>query len=147
MKKNPVETILGFCVLIFAGVFLFFAASRVDRKAISGYEVTANFLKIGGLEVGSDVRIAGIKVGSVLATNLKTDDYTADVVLSIDNSVKLPIDTVAAISDVGMMGGKYVALTPGKSKILLTHKSKIQNTKNYKSLEDSVSEFIFLSTN
>ena len=147
MKKNPVETILGFCGLIFAGVFLFFAASRVDRKAISGYEVTANFLKIGGLEVGSDVRIAGIKVGSVLATNLKTDDYTADVVLSIDNAVKLPIDTVAAISDVGMMGGKYVALMPGKSKILLTHNSKIQNTKNYKSLEDSVSEFIFLSTN
>ncbi|MBQ8250479.1 MAG: MCE family protein [Alphaproteobacteria bacterium] len=147
MKKNPVETILGFCVLIFTGVFLFFAASRVDRKSISGYEVTANFLKIGGLEVGADVRIAGIKVGSVLETNLKTDDYTADVVLSIDNAVKLPIDSVAAISDVGMMGGKYVALTPGKSKILLTHNSKIQNTKNYKSLEESVSEFIFLSTN
>ncbi len=147
MKKNPVETILGFCVLIFTGVFLFFAASRVDRKSIDGYHVTANFLKIGGLEVGSDVRIAGIKVGSVLSTKLNADDYTADVVLSIDNTVKLPLDTEAAISDVGMMGGKYVSLTPGKSKALLTHNSQIQNTKNYKSLEDSVSEFIFLSTN
>ncbi len=147
MKKNPVETILGFCVLIFTGVFLFFAASRVDTKAVDGYHVHANFLKIGGLEVGADVRIAGIKVGSVLSAKLNAEDYTADVVLSIDNAVKLPVDTLAAVADVGMMGGKYVALTPGKSKILLSDEGKISQTKNYKSLEDSVSEFIFLSTN
>lgn len=147
MKKNPVETVLGFCVLIFTGVFLFFAASRVDTKAVDGYHIKANFLKIGGLEVGADVRIAGIKVGSVLSTKLNSEDYTADVVLSIDNHVKLPIDTEAAVSDVGMMGGKYVALKPGKSKTLLEENGQISNTKNYKSLEDSVSEFIFLSTN
>ncbi len=146
MKKNPVETILGFFVLIFAGVFLFFAASKVDTKQIVGYNVTANFMKIGGLEVGSDVRISGIKVGSVLATVLNQDTYTADVVLSIDNSVKLPVDTVAAIADVGVMGGKYVRLEPGKSRETLKNNGRIENTKNYKSLEDSISEFIFLST-
>ena len=147
MKKNPVETILGFCVLIFAGVFLFFAGSRVDTKAIEGYKVHANFLKIGGLEVGSDVRIAGIKVGSVMSTTLNQEDYTADVVLSIDHSISLPEDTLAAVSDVGVMGGKYVSLTPGKSKVLLRDQGRISQTKDYKSLEDSVSEFIFLSTN
>lgn len=146
MKKNPVETILGLSVLIFTGLFLFFASSRVDTKAITGYELTANFMKIGGLEVGADVRISGIKVGSVLSTKLNADDYTADVILSIDNSVKLPEDTVAAIADVGFMGGKYVSLEPGKSRKLLTNNSKLENTKNYKSLEDSISEFIFLST-
>ena len=147
MKKNPVETILGFGVLVFVGVFLFFAGSRVDTKSIEGYTLHANFSKIGGLETGADVRISGIKVGSVMATKLNPDDYTADVVLSIDDSVKLPIDTEAAISSVGVMGGKYVALIPGKSKIVLAPKGKIVHTKNYKSLEDSVSEFIFLSTN
>lgn len=146
MKKNPVETILGFFVLIFAGVFLFFAGSRVDIKKIEGYTVAANFMKIGGLEVGSDVRISGIKVGSVLSTNLNQEDYTADVYLSIDSSVRLPIDTVASISDVGIMGDKYVRLEPGKSQAVIKDNGRIIKTKNYKSLEDSVSEFIFLST-
>ncbi len=146
MKKNPVETILGIFVLVFTGVFLFFAASKVDTKTIKGYNVTANFMKIGGLEVGADVRISGIKVGSVISTVLNQDTYTADVVLSIDNSVSLPADTLAAIADVGVMGGKYVRLEPGKSKELLKNNDRIINTNNYKSLEDSISEFIFLST-
>jgi len=145
MKKNPVETILGFGVLIFATLFLFFASSRIDTKKIDGYTVSANFLKIGGLEVGSDVRISGIKVGSVLSTKLNKDDYTADVYLNIDSSIKLPIDTVAAIEDVGIMGDKYVRLEPGKSQAVLKNGDKLTQTQNYKSLEDNVSEFIFLS--
>lgn len=146
MKKNPVETILGFCVLIFTGLFLFFAASRVDIKRIEGYKITANFSKIGGLEVGSDVRISGIKVGSVMATRLNPQDYTADVELSIDQNVKLSIDTIAGIADVGMMGDKYVRLEPGKSQAILKDGDMITQTHSYKSLEDNISEFIFLST-
>ena len=102
--------------------------------------------KIGGLEVGSDVRISGIKVGSVLSTVLNKDDYTADVYMSIDPTVQLPDDTVAAIADVGIMGDKYIRLEPGKSGKLLKENDRILQTKNYKSLEDNVSEFIFLST-
>ena len=146
MKKNPVETILGFFVLIFTGLFLFFAASRVDIKRIEGYTITANFSKIGGLEVGSDVRISGIKVGSVMATRLNPQDYTADVELSIDQNVKLPIDTSAGIADVGMMGDKYVRLEPGKSQAILKDGGTMTQTRSYKSLEDNISEFIFLST-
>ena len=145
MKKNPVETILGFCVLIFAGVFLFFASSRVDTKKIDGYTVSAGFAKIGGLEVGSDVRISGIKVGSVLETKLDKEDYSAEVILNIDSTINLPIDTVAAIADVGIMGDKYVRLEPGKSQAVLHPGDRIRQTRNYKSLEDNVSEFIFLS--
>ncbi len=146
MKRNPIETILGFCVLFFTISFLFYASGRVDTKKIGGYTVIANFSKIGGLEVGSDVRISGIKVGSVLATELKPDDYTADVYLSVDSNMKLPIDTVATIADVGIMGDKYVRLEPGRAQAVLKENDRILQTKNYKSLEDSVSEFIFLST-
>lgn len=145
MKKNPIETILGVFVLFFAVVFLIYASSRVDTKKVDGYQVRANFSKIGGLEIGSDVRISGIKVGVVLDTNL-TDDYTADVVLSIDSAVQLPIDTEATIADVGLMGGKYVRLTPGKASVILKPGEYLTKTQNYKSLEDSISEFIFLST-
>ena len=146
MKRNPIETILGFCVLFFTITFLFYASNRVDTKKIGGYTVVANFSKIGGLQVGSDVRISGIKVGSVMATELKPDDYTADVYLSIDSSVKLPIDTEATIADIGIMGDKYVRLEPGRAQAVLKENERIMRTQNYKSLEDSVSEFIFLST-
>ena len=77
---------------------------------------------------------------------MNQDDYTADVLLSINSNVNLPIDTLAAIADAGLMGDKYVRLEPGKSRALLKEGSKMLNTKNYKSLEDNVSEFIFLST-
>ena len=146
MKKNPIETILGFLVLIFACLFLCFGFSRIDTKDISGYTVVANFSKIGGLGAGADVRIAGLKVGSVLKTELDQEDYTVNVYLSIDSSVRLPIDTMAAISDSGIMGDKYVRLEPGKAQAVLNEGDKMSQTKSYKSLEDSVSEFIFLST-
>lgn len=146
MKKNPIETILGFVVLIFTALFLFFAFSQIDTKQVGGYTVVANFSKIGGLGAGADVRIAGLKVGSVLKTELKQEDYTVDVYLNIDSNVRLPMDTIAAISDSGIMGDKYIRLEPGKSHAFLNANDKIVQTKSYKSLEDSVSEFIFLST-
>ncbi len=146
MKKNPIETILGFGVLIFAGLFLFFAASHIDIKKVDGYKLTAQFMKVGGLEAGADVRISGIKVGSVLDVRLNPETYTAEVVLGLISSLHLPRDTEAAIADAGVMGGKYVQLLPGKSQSVLEPNETLAKTKNYKSLEESVSEFIFLST-
>lgn len=146
MKKNPIETILGFGVLIFVGLFLFFATSRIDIKKVDGYQLTAQFMKVGGLEVGADVRISGIKVGSVLEVRLDPETYMADVVLGLIPSLRLPTDTEAAIADSGMMGGKYVQLLPGKSQSYLEPDTTLLKTRNYKSFEDNVSEFIFLST-
>ena len=125
---------------------LFFAFSRIDIRDVSGYTVVASFSKVGGLGAGADVRIAGLKVGSVLKTELNQEDYTVDVYLNIDSDVRLPIDTVAAIADSGIMGDKYIRLEPGKAQAVLQEEGHISQTKNYKSLEDSVSEFIFLST-
>ena len=130
MKKNPIETILGFLVLIFSCLFLFFACSRIDTKQIDGYTVVANFSKVGGLGAGADVRIAGLKIGSVLKTELNQEDYTVDVFLNIDSNVHLPIDTVAAIADSGIMGDKYVRLEPGKSQAVLQPGDKIAQTKS-----------------
>lgn len=146
MKKNPIETILGFLVLIGTGMFVFLMMTHVDVRPVQGYHIRTNFLKTGGLEVGADVRIAGVKVGSVFNVELNRQDWTADVVLSIDSDVKLPVDTEAVIADSGLMGDKYVRLKPGSEKIFLRSGERLTKTKDYKSLEDSVSEFIFLST-
>ena len=134
MKKNPVEAILGLLVLIFAILFLFFASSRVDVQKIAGYPVFASFQKVGGLEMGADVRINGIKVGMAL------------VEMNIKNDVKLPVDTIAVVADSGLMGDKYIRLEPGKETEKISKNGYIQKTKDYQSLEDSISEFIFLST-
>lgn len=146
MTRNPVEAILGLVVLIFTGVFLFFASSHVDVGHVEGYPLQALFTKTGGLEIGADIRINGIKVGSVTKIKLDPETYMAAVELTIKDDIRLPKDTQAIIADSGIMGNKYIRLEPGKSKDMLTAGDRFAQTKDYRSLEDNVSEFIFLST-
>ncbi len=146
MSRNPVEAVLGFGVLVFAVLFLFFAAGHVDVGSVKGYALQATFAKIGGLEMGADVRINGIKVGSVTKIELDKDTYQALIEMTIKDEIRLPIDTLAMVADSGIMGDKYVRLEPGKSLEKLQKNGRLTKTKSYKSLEDNVREFIFLST-
>ncbi len=146
MKRNPFETILGIAVILIAGVFFLFAYSSADLKPVQGYSVKASFLKVGGLEKGADVRINGIKVGSVTDVKLNNTDYTALVTLSLKADIKIPKDTEAQIAGDGLMGGKMLKLIPGIEKEYINPEEFITKTKDYKSLEDSVSEIIFLVT-
>lgn len=146
MGRNAVETILGAVVLVVAGMFLFFAYGTAQVKGVSGYEVKANFFKVGGLTAGSDVRINGIKVGTVSSSALDTETFEAVVVMSIATEVKLPTDTVAGIGSEGIVGGKYVRLEPGSAKEMVTPGQTLRKTKDYRSLEDQVGEIIFLAT-
>lgn len=145
MKKSPIETVLGVIVIVVALYFARFAADKIDARPMRGYEITAIFSRSGGLESGNDIRISGIKVGSVVGLDL-TDDYTARVTLSVREDVKLPVDTTAEITTDGLMGGAYVRLIPGKSAEHLTAGGKIAKTKDFRSLEDAVGDIIFLAT-
>ena len=146
MGRNAVETILGAVVLSVAGMFIFFAYNTAQVKIMAGYEVSANFFKIGGLTAGSDVRINGIKVGTVISTNLDRETYDAVVKMSIAADVKLPQDTTAGIGSEGIVGGKYVRLEPGQAKKTIAPNGAIFKTKDFRSLEDQVGEIIFLAT-
>lgn len=146
MSRNPIETIMGAVVLLVAGFFLAFAYSTSNVKPIQGYHLKATFSKIGGLENGSDVRISGIKIGTVIAQSLDPDTYQAVVRLSIAPHVQLPEDTVASIVSEGLLGGKYMKLEPGTAPGRLPDGGSIAKTRDFKSLEDSVSEIIFLAT-
>ncbi len=146
MRRNAIETVMGAVVLLVAGVFVFFAYDMAQVKAVEGYEVTALFYKIGGLNEGSDVRISGIKVGTVIDRRLDPESFDARVRMSITREVKLPVDTVASIASEGLLGGKYVRLEPGTEKSFIKPGGTITKTKDFRSLEDQVGEIIFLAT-
>lgn len=144
--KRPVETIMGILVLVVAALFCYFAYNVSDLQVIKGYNITAKFLKVGGLNVGSDVRINGIKIGTVVSQKLDENDYTADVVMSIAPNIKLPTDSVAAIVADGLIGNKFIKIDPGHEKEVLNDGDTLKNTKDFKTIEDLVGEVIFMVT-
>ena len=146
MERNLVETVMGAVVLVVAGMFLYFAYTTAQVGSVAGYELTARFSRVGGLAAGSDVRVNGIKIGTVVESGLDPNDYAAVVRLSIDNQFRLPKDTVAAIGSDGIIGDKYLRLEPGSDKTLLAAGETITKTKDYRSLEDQVGEILFLAT-
>jgi len=146
MKRNAIETVLGAVVLVIALMFLVFAYSTADIGVPKGYQVKAIFLKVGGLEKGSDVRIGGVPVGSVTGQFLDTHTFEANVSMSISADVRLPEDTEVSIVSEGLLGGKYVSLKPGTSTSFVNPNGILKNTRDYQSLEDLVGEIIFLAT-
>lgn len=146
MGRNAIETVMGAAVLLVAAVFVYFAYNTAQIKAITGYEISARFFKIGGLTKGSDVRISGIKVGTVVSNALDPVTFDAVVTMSIRPDIKLPADTTATISSSGMLGDKYVMLMPGEANDIIATGGEISNTKDFRSLEDQVGEIIFLAT-
>ncbi|MFR6464278.1 MAG: MlaD family protein [Alphaproteobacteria bacterium] len=131
MNKKPVETIMGIVVIFVAAFFLYFAYQVSDLQVVKGYDINARFLKVGGLNVGSDVRINGIKVGTVIAQNLDPEDYVADVKLSISSNIQLPKDSVVSIVSDGLVGNKFIKIEPGKSKEFLQNGDTVANTKDF----------------
>ena len=146
MNKKPVETIMGIVVLVVATLFMMFAYRVSDLQVVKGYEIKARFLKVGGLNTGADVRINGIKVGTVISQEINPLDYIVDVGLSILPNIKLPEDSVISVAGDGLMGDKFIKIDPGKSEEKLMPGSEIKNVKDAKSLEDMVGEIIFMVT-
>jgi phospholipid/cholesterol/gamma-HCH transport system substrate-binding protein len=145
MGKNLVETLMGALVLVVAGMFVVFAYSTADLRPVRGYQVTAKFQSIDGVRIGTDVKLAGIKVGSVLAQNLDPDTYEAVLTLTIDSHVKLPRDTSAQITSEGLLGGTYLALSPGSDDRMLAAGGTIQFTQSPVNLVQLLGRFIFNS--
>ena len=146
MKRNVIESVLGGVVLLVAGLFLVFAYLGSDIRSIQGYEVTAKFNAIDGLTVGSDVRIGGVKVGSVIEQTIDTKDFRAVVKLTILPEVSLPADTLASVTSAGLLGNKYIKLEPGGAKENIAGGAEIKRTKDVISMEELLGKVIFLVT-
>jgi phospholipid/cholesterol/gamma-HCH transport system substrate-binding protein len=146
MGRTFVETIMGAVVLAVAGIFLAFALSQSDIGVVKGYTLSASFATVGGLTTGSDVRINGIKVGTVTSQTIDQTSFNALVKFSINPTVHLPKDTVASIDSDGLLGSKFLKLAPGHSQEKIAEGGTLENTKNFESLEDTVGKIIFLAT-
>lgn len=146
MSHNVIETLMGAVVLLVAGLFLLFAYENAELDIPRGYVVSAAFNSVGGIEVGSDVRINGIKVGVVSGEFLDPKTYQAVLNLTLDGNLAVPEDTVAGIASDGILGGKHVRLEPGRSDAMLPPGGRVTATRDYRSLEELVGEIIFLAT-
>ncbi len=114
MTESKLEALIGFFVLIITGSFLFWllqASDTLPRGA--SYALVAEFTSAKGVAVGTDVRIAGIKVGNVDKMELNPDTYQASVHLSVDSDIELSVDTLFAVSTESLLGGNFIEIFPG----------------------------------
>lgn len=143
MKKNLLETLMGAIVLVVAGAFLMFAYEGSQMKVEAGYAVSGRFTNATGIALGSDVRIGGIKVGVVSALDLDPETYEAVVKMQVRQSTKLPKDSSASIASSGLLGEKFIQLTPGSDEKMLADGGRIQFTQSSVSLEELIGKFMF----
>ena len=146
--RSLAEVATGGIVLAVAAVFLGYAILHSGRGAVNadGMQLSAGFDKIDGLSNGADVRIAGVKVGTVTDSRINPQSFAAELTLKVDRTLKLPQDTSAEITSEGLLGGKYVSLVPGGSDKLLADGSRITETQGSVSLESLLGRFIFSVT-
>ena len=112
-RPNIAETLIGAAVVAIALVLAALAYFRTGAGGLSGYEVNARLAKVDGLAVGTDVRLAGIKVGSVSGLTLDPQTYLVTVHMDIHNDIKLPMDSSILVTQAGFLGGQYLSITPG----------------------------------
>jgi phospholipid/cholesterol/gamma-HCH transport system substrate-binding protein len=143
MSRNMIETVLGAVVLVGAALFMFFAYTTSQVRAVQGYQVTAQFDRIDGIRDGTDVRIAGVKVGSVIAERLDPKTFLATVRMSIAPEYKLPDDTVAEIVSSSLLGDRYMSLVPGGSDKDIPPGGRIKYTQAPVSLENLIGQMIY----
>ena len=117
MKENPTEVIVGAAVLAAAAGFLFFASQTTGfgKGAASGYDLRASFRSAEGVAVGTDVRLAGVKIGTVTGMALDPATFRAETVLTLINDIQIPADSTAVVASEGLLGGNFVEIMPGGS--------------------------------
>jgi phospholipid/cholesterol/gamma-HCH transport system substrate-binding protein len=144
MKQNNTELSVGAFVLLGIVAIVWFAAETAAGVAVGGstYSVTARFANVGGLKPGSQVFVAGVPVGRVEKIQLDPN-FAAIVHMKLRQSLQLPSDTIASIKTSGLIGDKFVALSPGSDSKNLAPGAEITDTESAVDLESLVSRFAF----
>jgi phospholipid/cholesterol/gamma-HCH transport system substrate-binding protein len=143
MKKLDTAFFVG--LFMIAGIvclgYLSVKIARMEILGIKGYEIRAVFSNSGGLKKGSGIAIAGVEVGRIKSITLS--DYQAEVVMNVRNEVKLQEDSIAAIKTKGLIGEKYIEITPGASEKIIPAGGKIRETLPPVDFEQLISQYVF----
>lgn len=143
MSESKTEVAVGAGVLLIAAGFLFYAGQVTGfTSSSSGYPVTASFRSLEGVSVGTDVRLAGVKIGSVTSVTLNPETFRADTVLTVQEGIVLPDDTAVVIASEGLLGGNFVELMPGGSPFNLNPGDEIIDTQGAVSLISLLLKFV-----
>lgn len=145
MKKMNLEMIVGLFLLAGFASFAYISIKMGDIKMFmdESYPVTARFSSISGLKEGAVIELAGVKVGKVSKIELDEGEYEAVVHLDINKAVQLTDDSIASIRTSGIIGDRFIKLTPGGSDIYVEPGGQIEETESSISLEELVSKYIF----
>lgn len=146
MGGNLVETLIGAAVLVVAGIFLAFGYSTSSIGSDGGFMLVAKFDRVDGLTTGSDVRMSGIKVGTVIAQRLDQETYQAVIEMDIKQGLPLPDDSSAKITSEGLLGATYLSLDAGGSEDFLENGSEIRFTQGSIDLMSLIGQAIFSAT-
>lgn len=144
---SRIETLVGAAVIALALGFFFYASKTAGVGGGSGfsggYKVIAEFDNAEGINVGTDVRLAGIKIGTVTGQSLNAENYMARIEMSLDPKVSLSDDTAAKISSEGLLGGKFIAMEPGGSDTKLAEGSMMTLTQGAVDIWSLISSAMF----
>jgi len=143
MKKFDLELAVG--LFIIAGIvclgYLSVKLGKMEIVGERGYEIYGIFPNVGGLKVGSSIEIAGVNVGRVKSIGL--ENYQAKVVLNLPNALKVQEDAIVSVKTKGLIGEKYIEITPGGSEKMIQPGGRIRETQAALDMEELISKFIF----
>lgn len=143
MTRRLPELLTGFAVIVVAVVFLVYAMLGAGEISTGGYPLQAQFSSIGGLTVGADVKIGGVVIGHVASERLDPNTYAAIVRLAINDDIKVPDDSSASVTSDGLLGGAYIAVSPGGSDTMLAPGQAFSVTQSAINIQDLLGKFIF----
>lgn len=144
MAESTTEVVTGGLVLAAAAGFLVYATqfAGFSGAGAGNYELTASFRSVEGVGVGTDVRLGGVKVGSVTGLDLNPETFRAETRLAIQDDIVLPDDTAVLISSEGLLGGSFVELLPGGSPFNIEPGGEILDTQSSVSLIQLLLRFV-----
>jgi phospholipid/cholesterol/gamma-HCH transport system substrate-binding protein len=144
MNNSTVETLIGAAVVaIAAGFFLFAYNTSGEGSTANGYALTAEFDNAEGINIGTDVRMAGVKIGTVTGFALNAETYMAHVTLALDGALKLTDDATAKVTSEGLLGSKFISLEQGGSETMLASGDTIVNTQGAVDIWSLISQAMF----
>lgn len=143
MRENLVEAIIGAAVLIGAAVFLVFVTGQtgMNDSTSANYPLVAKFRSAEGIVVGADVKLAGVKVGSVTQMTLDPVTYLAETKMTLTGGIDIPDDSQAVVASEGLLGGAFIQIEPGGSEFALGAGDEILDTQSAVSLLDLLVRF------